>query len=279
MPELPEVETVGRGISPALVGRRIGRVLQRRPDLRIPFPDGFPERLVGRRVERVRRRAKYLLWDLDDGQTVLVHLGMSGSFNVQPGGAVRDDLFGPHDHLVIDTEDGDRLVYNDPRRFGFITLYAPGEAEQSVWLRNLGPEPLGNEFSAAALSAALTGRKTSIKVALLDQAVVAGLGNIYVSEALFRARISPRRTALTIPGERAERLVPAIRDVLQDAILSGGSSLRNFVHSDGTLGYFQHSFSVYGRADAACIADGCGGKVQRIIQGGRSTFFCGHCQK
>lgn len=278
MPELPEVETVARGIAPALVGRRIARVLQRRPDLRIPFPAGFPARLTGRRIERVRRRAKYLLWDLDDGQTVLVHLGMSGSFNVQPGGAARPDDFGRHEHVVIETDAGDRLLYSDPRRFGLMTVYDPGEAERSPWLRGLGPEPLGNEFSAAALSEALKGRRTSIKAALLDQAVVAGLGNIYVSEALFRARISPRRRAETVAGARAERLAPAIRAVLEEAIRSGGSSLRDFVQTDGTLGYFQHRFLVYDRTGEACVTDGCGGTVQRIVQGGRSTFFCSRCQ-
>ncbi|MDA5194635.1 bifunctional DNA-formamidopyrimidine glycosylase/DNA-(apurinic or apyrimidinic site) lyase [Govanella unica] len=279
MPELPEVETVARGIAPALVGRRIARVLQRRADLRIPFPAGFPERLTGRRIDAVRRRAKYLLWDLDDGQTVLVHLGMSGSFHVLTGGAALPDEFGPHAHVVIETEGGDRLIYNDPRRFGLMTVYDPGAALLSPWLKNLGPEPLGNEFSAEGLSVALDGRRSSIKAALLDQAVVAGLGNIYVAEALFRARISPRRAAYTVAGARAERLAPAIRDVLREAIESGGSSLKDFVHSDGTLGYFQHRFHVYDRTGQPCVTPGCGATVQRIVQSGRSTFFCGQCQR
>lgn len=279
MPELPEVETVRRGIAPALVGRRITRVVQRRAGLRVPFTEDLPERLTGRQVQAVNRRAKFITWDLDDGQTALIHLGMSGRFTISTGGAARPDEFDRHDHLVIETDSGDRLTFADPRRFGLFLLYAPGEAEHSPWLANLGPEPLGNGFSADVLSAALRGRKTSIKLALLDQKVVAGLGNIYVSEALFRAGISPRRSAHTVAGKRAERLVPAIREVLEDAIRSGGSSLRDFVNADGNLGYFQHRFLVYDQEGGACPRPPCKGTITRIVQGGRSTFFCKSCQK
>ncbi len=279
MPELPEVETVRRGIAPSLVGRRVVRVLQRRAGLRVPFSDGFVDRMTGRVVTAVDRRAKFLTWTLDDGQTLLVHLGMSGSFTVRPGGAKAADEFAAHDHVVIDLDSGDRLIFADPRRFGLILLYDPGVAEQSPWLKKLGPEPLGNHFTAEILSAALKGKKTSIKVALLDQSVVAGLGNIYVSEALFRSGISPRRSAHTVAGRRAERLVPAIQTVLRDAIESGGSSLRDFVNVDGALGYFQHRFLVYDRAGQPCVTEGCTETVARIVQGGRSTFFCSRCQK
>lgn len=280
MPELPEVETVRRGIAPVLVGRKLVRVLQRRPDLRVPFPPAMVERLTGRRVVAVNRRAKFLLIALEDGATLIVHLGMSGKFVILPGGAAgADNGFAPHDHVIFDTDGGDRLVFNDPRRFGLMDL-APSDAlEQSRWLAGMGPEPLGNAFSAETLAEALKGRRTSIKSALLDQKVVAGLGNIYVSEALFRSRISPRRSAHTIPGRRAERLAPAIRDVLQDAIAAGGSTLRDYARADGELGYFQHQFLVYGRAGEACPTDGCDGMITRITQAGRSTFYCGNCQK
>lgn len=278
MPELPEVETVRRGIAPVLLGRRLVRVLQRRPDLRVPLPEDMAGRLAGRKVVAVNRRAKFLLIDLDDGATLIIHLGMSGKFVILKGAAGAPDRFAPHDHVVFDTDGGDRLVFNDPRRFGLMELAATGDLDKVRWFRGLGPEPLGNEFSAAVLSDSLRGRRTSIKAALLDQKVVAGLGNIYVSEALFRSGISPRRSAHTIPGRRAERLVPAIREVLEAAIRAGGSTLRDYVQADGALGYFQHQFLVYGREGQACAA-GCGGTIARIVQAGRSTFFCGNCQK
>lgn len=279
MPELPEVETVRRGITPALVGRVLVEVHQRRADLRVPFPAGFAQRLRGRRVTGIDRRAKYILIALDDGGTLLVHLGMSGKFVIATGGARSAAAFGPHDHVVLDTDRGDRLIFNDPRRFGLMTLLEPGAAEESRWLSGLGPEPLGNLFSAASLTASLRNRRTSIKAALLDQSVVAGLGNIYVCEALFRSGISPRRSAHTVTGKRAERLAEAIKAVLQAAIASGGSSLRDYVQADGALGYFQHQFLVYGREGESCAGDGCSGHVERIVQAGRSTFFCKRCQR
>lgn len=279
MPELPEVETVRRGIAPVLVGRKLVRVLQRRPDLRVPFPPQMAEQLTGRRVTAVNRRAKFLLITFEDGLTLIVHLGMSGKFVILPGEANRPDNFAPHDHVILDTEGGDRLVFNDPRRFGLMDLTPTDAVDHARWFAGMGPEPLGNSFSAESLSEALRGRRTSIKAALLDQKVVAGLGNIYVSEALFRSGISPRRSAHTIPGRRAERLVPAIRDVLQAAIEAGGSSLRDYVRADGELGYFQHQFLVYGRAGESCPNAGCGGTIARITQSGRSTFYCGNCQK
>jgi formamidopyrimidine-DNA glycosylase len=278
MPELPEVETVRRGIAPVLEGRRLHRVLQRRDDLRIPFPARFSARLQGQQVTAVARRAKYLTIALDGGETLLVHLGMSGRFVIQPGGA-GGNRFEAHDHVVLDTDAGDRLVFNDPRRFGLMTLVPTSDLAAAPQLAGLGPEPLSDEFTGEVLAAALKGRKTTLKAALLDQKVVAGLGNIYVSEALHRAGLSPKRLAGSVGAARAHRLAAAIRAVLMDAVAAGGSSLKDYVQADGTLGYFQHSFRVYDRADHPCPTKGCGGTVRHMVQNGRSTYYCPRCQK
>ena len=288
MPELPEVETVRRGLAPALEGRRLARVETRRAGLRFAFPARFAERLTGARVEALGRRGKYMTWALDTGETAIVHLGMSGRFTVHtaeesartPGVFVHDPGgIAAHDHVVFETEDGACLVYNDPRRFGFMDLAPTDTIEACRHFAGMGPEPLSNAFSEDSLSAALAGRRTPIKAALLDQRIVAGLGNIYVCEALYRARISPRRLAASVAGARAARLVPAIRIVLEEAIAAGGSTLRDFAHSDGTLGYFQHRFDVYDREGEACRAPGCGAAIARLVQSGRSTFFCPSCQR
>lgn len=291
MPELPEVETVRRGLAPVLAGRRIEAVELRRPDLRFPFPPDFAMRLEGRTIARLDRRAKYLLARLEDGPILVAHLGMSGSLRLEDeiaaGGAfhharTKDPR---HDHVVLHLEGGTRLTYNDPRRFGFMTLVEADATDSSPLFRNLGPEPLGPDFDADALARALKGRQTPLKAALLDQKVVAGLGNIYVCEALHRARLSPQRIAATLvrrdgtPGARAERLVAAIRLVLREAIEAGGSSLRDYVRSDGTLGMFQHGFRAYDRPDAPCPTPGCRGTIRRIAQAGRSTFYCPDCQR
>lgn len=290
MPELPEVETVRRGLAPFMEGRRIRQLIQRRPDLRFPLPERFAERLAGRRIERLDRRAKYILMHLEGGEILLVHLGMSGRFTIHAEGAPRPGRFhhkgaesdtghGPHDHVVFDMEDGTRIVYCDHRRFGFMKLIEGGDPEASPHLAVLGPEPLGNAFSSAALSAQLRGKRTPIKSALLDQAVVAGLGNIYVCEALHQAGISPTRQAMSVSAARVDRLAVAIREVLERAIEAGGSTLRDYAKADGELGYFQHSFKVYDREGKACSKQGCGGTVKRIVQAGRSTFYCPRCQK
>jgi len=283
MPELPEVETVRQGLLPALLGKQILRVDQRRPDLRFPIPEDFVSRLEGRRVTAIDRRGKYLLIRLEDAWTWVVHLGMSGRFTVGGRGQATSGQAGhnsgwaliePHDHVLVEVEGGNRLVYNDTRRFGFMDLIAPGMESQCPHFAKMGPEPMSETFDAVALSAALKGRKTPVKAALLDQSIVAGLGNIYVCEALWRAAISPRRMAASIPGQRAERLVGAIKAVLADAIAAGGSSLRDYVHADGELGYFQHSFDAYDREGQTCRKAGCGGTIRRIVQSGRSTFYC-----
>lgn len=297
MPELPEVETVRRGLVPALEGRVIERADIRRPDLRFPFPERFRERLEGAAVEALERRAKYLLARLSTGETLLMHLGMSGRFTVHwppdesddEGGGKNGDRPGrfyhpaggeKHDHAIFAMTGGIFVVFNDARRFGFMTLFpTAGGDGASPFLDGLGPEPLGNAFSPAHLDAALAGRRTPIKAALLDQRVVAGLGNIYVCEALWRSGISPRRTAASIPGARSARLVPAIREVLTEAIAAGGTTLRDFKAADGALGYFQHSFAAYGREGEPCRKPGCGGTISRLVQAGRSTFFCPACQR
>ena len=281
MPELPEVETVARGLAATLEGHRIVQVRQNRADLRVPFPKDLPKRLTGRRVTQIGRRAKYILLTLDDGQVLILHLGMSGRF------MIRHDPKAPalaHDHLVLTAEDGTVYVFNDPRRFGLVALTKTAELEAHPLFRDLGPEPLGNAFNAAVLGEALAGRNTPIKSALLDQHVVAGLGNIYVCEALFASGISPRRLAATVKGARAERLVTAIRDVLTKAIAAGGSTLlRDFVHHDGELGYFQQHFVVYDREGKRCPGCDCDvaktGGIQRIVQAGRSTFYCPRRQR
>jgi len=294
MPELPEVETVRRGLAPVLEGKRIARVSQRRANLRYPFPANFAERLTGRRILSLTRRAKYILMHIEGGEVLIVHLGMSGRFTIHvplkapkkpgvfhydvPEGAPAAGE-GKHDHMIFDMEGGTRIVYCDHRRFGFMDLVGEGLLEDNKHLAKLGPEPLGNEFSAATLAENFKGRKTPVKSALLDQATVAGLGNIYVCEALFRSGISPERAAADISRERLERLTRVIRDVLSEAIEAGGSTLRDYAQADGELGYFQHRFQVYDREGEVCSKPKCGGRVKRIAQSGRSTFYCPKCQR
>jgi formamidopyrimidine-DNA glycosylase len=271
MPELPEVETVVRGMAGVLEGRRIARVEVRRPDLRRPIPVDLARRLTGAVVTRLYRRAKYALIETDRGDVMILHLGMSGRVMLDSAGT------GKHDHILIATDEGRQLVLNDPRRFGSVDLVRVEALYDHPLLADIGPEPLGNEFNEAMLADALTGRRTPIKAALLDQTIVAGLGNIYVCEALFQSGISPVRLSHTVPGKRTARLVPAIRDVLTRAIDVGGSSLRDFVQVNGELGYFQHAWQVYGREGEPCRA--CARPVLRIVQSGRSTFYCSHCQR
>ncbi|MDQ0505178.1 bifunctional DNA-formamidopyrimidine glycosylase/DNA-(apurinic or apyrimidinic site) lyase [Xanthobacter agilis] len=293
MPELPEVETVRRGLIPVLQGAVIESAEARRPDLRWPLPENFAARLAGRRVEALGRRAKYLLADLSGGEVMIMHLGMSGSIRID-GTTIkgRPGVFhhprsesGPHDHVVLHLAGGATVTFNDPRRFGAILIVPYDGLHNHPLLQNLGPEPLGNAFNAAYLAQACARRHTCLKSALLDQKLVAGLGNIYVCEALHRAGLSPRRGAHTIatregaPTRRAERLVVAIRDVLREAIQAGGSSLKDHRQVDGQLGYFQHAFRVYDREGERCPTLHCKGTIQRIVQGGRSTFFCPVCQR
>jgi formamidopyrimidine-DNA glycosylase len=283
VPELPEVETVRRGLAPVMEGRTILAAEARRPDLRWPLPERMAERLAGRRVERLRRRSKYILADLSSGETLLIHLGMSGRMLVS--GAMLGEFHHhhpapeKHDHVVLDMEGGARITFNDARRFGAMDLVATQAAEAHWLLAGLGPEPLGNGFDEDYLVARLRGRNTPIKAALLDQRVVAGLGNIYVCEALHRAGISPRRKAGHIGEARVRALVPVIRQVLGEAIEAGGSSLRDYRQADGELGYFQHTFRVYDREGDPCATPGCTGTVARIVQSGRSSFFCALCQR
>jgi formamidopyrimidine-DNA glycosylase len=289
MPELPEVETVRRGLVPAMEGRRIEKVEQRRKDLRWPFQKDFVARLTGKTVTSLGRRAKYLLVDLSSGDVLVAHLGMSGSFRV--GEETQGDFHHPrskaraHDHVVFHMAGGTVVTFNDPRRFGFMKIVPRAALDEEPALRILGPEPLGNEFGAEALARACAGRRTSLKAALSDQKTVAGLGNIYVCEALHRAHLSPKRRAATIadrygkPNSRAEALADAVKAVLNDAIKAGGSSLRDHRRTDGELGDFQHSFRVYDRAGEPCPTRGCKGKIRRIVQGTRSTFYCPVCQK
>lgn len=279
MPELPEVETVMRGLRERLEGRTIVRAETHRPDLRWPLPPGLQHRLTGARVTGFRRRGKYILMRLNGGDSVLLHLGMSGRMILSP---VRPNLPTPHEHLVLETNDGWRLGFVDPRRFGSVDLVPTNQEDSHKLLAELGPEPLDPAFSPARLSSSLIGKRTPIKAALLDQKVVAGLGNIYVCEALFRARLSPLRSAHTIPGTRAARLVPAIKDTLNEAIAAGGSSLRDYVQPDGELGYFQHAWKVYGREGEPC--ERCPGRpacpgIRRITQSARSTFYCPRTQR
>ncbi len=287
LPELPEVETVRLGIEPAMAGLRIERAEIRREGLRWPFPPRLAERLAGARVERLRRRSKYILADLDTGETMLLHLGMSGRLTVSglaaphvPGRFHHDHPAAEkHDHVVLHMAGGARITFNDPRRFGALVLIATDALEAHPLLAGLGPEPLGNAFSAAHLSTRLAGRKAPIKMLLLDQRIVAGLGNIYVCEALHRAGIHPGRAGGRIGPERLERLTREIRAVLSEAIAAGGSSLRDYRQADGELGYFQHVFRVYDREGAPCPTQGCAGLVRRIVQGGRSTYYCAICQR
>ncbi|MDR7220880.1 bifunctional DNA-formamidopyrimidine glycosylase/DNA-(apurinic or apyrimidinic site) lyase [Aminobacter aminovorans] len=296
MPELPEVETVRRGLQPVLEGARIERVETRRPNLRYPFPDRFGERLEGRKITSLGRRAKYLIADVEDAPLLICHLGMSGSFRVETD----EDAAAPgnfhhersksetHDHVVFHVADPKgipaRVVFNDPRRFGFM-LFAERNGTEHPMLQGLGVEPTGNTLDGQLLAQLFEGKKTPLKAALLDQRLIAGLGNIYVSEALWRAGLSPTRAAGTIAGngkvakERATLLATSVREVIADAIAAGGSSLRDYVHTDGSLGYFQHSFSVYDREGEPCAHSGCAGHIERIVQSGRSTFYCRQCQR
>lgn len=278
MPELPEVETVRRGLAPLLEGRRLVGIETRRADLRIPFPLDLAERLAGRIVIRIGRRAKYLRLDFDDRAVLLLHLGMAGRIRFSAPGAVPPPA-GPHDHLVMETEDGGRFVLTDPRRFGMAILTDSEAVESHPALAHLGPEPLGDAFDAAYLRGVFAGRRTPIKSALLDQRLVAGLGNIYVCESLCRAGLSPRRMAKSVGATRADRLVSAIRTTLEDAIAAGGSSLRDYAGATGELGTFQHRFDVYARTGRPCRKPGCGGIIRRIVQAGRSTFYCPSCQR
>jgi formamidopyrimidine-DNA glycosylase len=279
MPELPEVETVMRGLQLRLEGRVLRRAVARRPDMRWPLPPGLATTLTGARVAGFRRRAKYILMRLDSGWSVLIHLGMSGRMVVEPVG--RNDIT-LHEHIELETDDGWRVGFVDPRRFGSVDLIETGREDEHRLLAGLGPEPLDDAFNVAVLDSALAGKKTPIKAALLDQKIVAGLGNIYVCEALFRAGISPQRLAASVPGARSKRLVPAIKQTLTEAIAAGGSSLRDYVQPDGELGYFQHAWRVYGREGERCPdcpgPPACGG-IRRIVQSGRSTFYCPRTQR
>ena len=313
MPELPEVETVRRGLDLAVTGERIRHVELRRPDLRFPFPDRFAARLEGRRIAAVGRRAKYLMIELDDGALLAAHLGMTGSFRIAAPSQEGEDVPGryyharepaalqkllqpaslagasswlrPHDHVRFEFESGLAVTYNDPRRFGFMTLLRRDEIETHPLFRGIGVEPLGNAFDGRMLAKLLAGRTTPLKAALLDQRLIAGLGNIYVCEALHRAGLSPRRQAGSIvrrdgaPTARAVRLAETIRAVLSEAVEAGGSTLRDYRRTDGALGTFQHGFRAYDREGEACMTANCRGTIGRIVQAGRSTFFCVQCQK
>jgi formamidopyrimidine-DNA glycosylase len=293
MPELPEVETVRRGLEPVMDGARFRKVEARRADLRFPFPENFIKRLEGKTVRGLGRRAKYLMVDLSSDEVLLMHLGMSGSFRVmfESKDVVKGDFHyprgepGKHDHVVFHMSSGAIVTFNDPRRFGYMKLVPRAALEEEPMMKGLGPEPLGNAFDAALLAQACHGKKANLKAALLDQRVVAGLGNIYVCEALHRSHLSPKRIAATLatksgaPHARTAPLVTAIKAVLNDAIKAGGSSLRDHRRTDGELGDFQHNFRVYDREGAPCPTRGCRGTIKRIVQGARSTFFCPVCQR
>jgi formamidopyrimidine-DNA glycosylase len=283
MPELPEVETIRRGLEPALEGARLERVEQRRSDLRFPLPERFAERLTGAQVKRLTRRAKYLLVELDQGETWVTHLGMTGRFTVERKPTGRSVHAAPaataHEHLVFETDRDARIGFADPRRFGYMALIPSGALDEHPWFRALGPEPLGNSFSAHHLETAFAGRAQNVKATLLDQRVVAGLGNIYVCEALHRAKISPVTPAGRIGARPLAALATAVREVLEEAIEAGGSTLRDYADANGGQGYFQHNFRVYGREGEPCARPRCAGMVERIVQAGRSTFFCGTCQR
>ncbi|RCK42574.1 5-hydroxymethyluracil DNA glycosylase [Thalassospira profundimaris] len=279
MPELPEVETVCRGLAPVMEGRVLASVVQRRPNLRTPFPDDFVAKLTGRRVNQLTRRAKYVMAYLDDGQVLLIHLGMSGRMTViEPKNDSDLPEAGKHDHVDFVMDSGVLVRFNDPRRFGLMALTDMDALPNHPMLVGIGPEPLGNQFNAAMLAEALVKRKSPIKTTLLDQRLVAGLGNIYVCEALFRSRIDPQRLANSLTRDEIDLLYREIRAVLEDAIRAGGSSLRDHRQANGELGYFQHNFRIYGREGEPCITPECGGTVGRLVQGGRSTFYCPVCQ-
>ena len=296
MPELPEVETVRRGLAPFMEGRRIVRLTTRRPDLRFPLPEQFAERVEGREVLSLGRRAKYLTMALEGDLYLVAHLGMSGSFRIEAGAesGIPGDFHMPrgkseaHDHVIFDLEGGDgpvRIIYNDPRRFGFMDLFAAHELADYPAFARMGPAPTGNALSADYLASRFLGRKQPVKTALLDQNIIAGLGNIYVCEALHRASIAPTLPAGKLvtktgkPSARLGQLATDVRTVIDEAIKAGGSSLRDHIQTDGSLGYFQHSFRVYDREGAPCPTAGCKGTIQRMVQGGRSTFFCPQCQR
>lgn len=286
MPELPEVETVVRGLRPVLEGHVLTEVVQRRPDLRFPLPQNFAKRLVRRKVERIERRAKYILMQLAPArqgrpEVLLIHLGMSGRMTLLP---VRPNApYLPHDHIIFVTDEGREVRFNDTRRFGFMDLFDRDALQTHPRLAELGPEPLSEAFDGSYLAAALAGKRTPIKAALLDQGIVAGLGNIYVCEALYGAGLSPRRLAQTVQSKRAERLAAAIKATLTRAIAAGGSSLRDYVQASGELGYFQHQWAVYGKEGKACPACDCdpsaAGGIRRLVQSGRSTFYCPRHQR
>jgi formamidopyrimidine-DNA glycosylase len=286
MPELPEVETVRGGLAPVLEGHRLARVEARRPDLRFPLPENFVQLLTGATITRLTRRAKYLLASLDREDTLVMHLGMSGRFEIaRPEGAARPGLFHyapdpdpKHAHIVFETDAGARVTYYDPRRFGYMALVNTATLELHPWFAGLGPEPLSDAFDADHLRAAFKDRKQGPKTLLLDQRLVAGLGNIYVCEALNRARISPFKAAGGISKPRLAKLVADIRAVLTEAIAAGGSTLRDYAQADGALGYFQHRFRVYDREGEPCLNDPCVGVIARKVQAGRSTFYCPVCQ-
>ena len=283
MPELPEVETVRRGLAPVMEGQIIANAQVNRPDLRWPFPDKMAERLTGKTVLRLRRRSKYILADLSSGETLLIHLGMSGRMLIS--GAMQGNFAHAHppaekhDHVVFDMSNGARITFNDPRRFGAMDLLTTATADDHKLLASIGPEPLGNDFSESYLVDRLAKKGAPIKSALLDQGIVAGLGNIYVCEALYRAKISPLRRAKDLSKARVQSLVPIIRQVLSDAIDAGGSSLKDFRQADGDLGYFQHSFDVYGRESEPCRSEKCATAIKRVVQSGRSSFYCPQCQR
>lgn len=295
MPELPEVETVCRGLQPVFVGQRITGVELRRKDLRFPLPDGFARRLEGRSVRQITRRAKYILAHLDDGTVLAMHLGMTGRFTVAPAGASDGVALGDyvyehgaharHDHVIFTLNSGAVVTYNDARRFGYMTLIAAAGFDTDPFFANLGVEPLSEALTPAYVAAKAQGRKTDLKAFLMDQRIIAGLGNIYVCEALYRARLDPSKSASRLatatgkPTPSAVRLVPHIKAVLAEAILAGGSTLRDYQHTDGSAGAFQEAFSVYGREGQACLTPGCRGTVRRKTQAGRSTFYCPVCQR
>jgi formamidopyrimidine-DNA glycosylase len=289
MPELPEVETVRRGLEPVLVNNKIRYADIRRPDLRWPFPLNMSERLTGKIILRLRRRSKYILCDLNSEETLLIHLGMSGRMTISCPEAYSKDVLGDfhfvhptpakHDHVILDMLDGTRISFNDARRFGSMDLIKTTCLNDHKLIKPLGPEPLGNEFNSSYLSKKLLCKTAPIKSALLDQRIVSGLGNIYVCESLWRAGISPRRLSGKVSRKKIDMLVPIIRDVLREAISAGGSSLKDHRQTNGDLGYFQHSFAVYGREGRECNTQGCLGSVKRIVQAGRSSFYCAKCQK
>lgn len=295
MPELPEVETVRRGLAPVMEGATVTRLTQRRANLRFPFPDDFARRVEGRKILSLGRRAKYLVVTIEGGDTLVMHLGMSGRFAISTAQQQADGQIGAyvhtagndpkHDHVTLHMSNGATITYNDTRRFGFMLLIPTAELATHALFADIGIEPLGSALTPATLASLAHGRKTDLKAFLLDQRNVAGLGNIYVAEALHRARLNPAKPASRLavrsgaPSPHAERLVPEIKAVLEAALQAGGSTLRDYRQSDGALGYFQHSFSVYGRAGEPCVRAGCGGTIRRITQAGRSTFYCPRCQR